>query len=224
MARTSRRRVLLAVALGLDAVAIALLVGDVAAAYQRAVLPVLLLSFFGIPFALAGAVTTGVHLVRSVRRAPRWVLVVGTVVITVATVPIGGAALAGAFATTPNPAASAEAPLGRAVETAGGRRLCGAGDPGLGPDNTQPYFFALYEVPDGVDVGPRLIAQAQRMGWTASTTDTATDGGLGQTRPHLQVDEGSGLGDGACGEYGEVERASAGMRLVQLEVTLPYRR
>ena len=224
MARSRRPGALAIAAAVLDVLAIAALVADVLASGERDILSMLLLSFVGIPLALAGAVTSGVLLVRSVRRVPRRVLIVGVVVVTLLTVPIGGVALGIAYGSTPNPAASDEARVGAVVEAAGGHRLCGAGDPGLGPDNTQPYFFALYEVPTGVDVRPRVAARAQRLGWTVSSAAEAdTENDLAMTVPRLQIDQGDSLGGGACGVYGKVERASAGMRLVQLEVVLPYR-
>jgi hypothetical protein len=216
----SRRPALPLVALVLDALAVALLVGDAIAAYGRDIPVLLVLSVIGVPVALAGAVTSGIHLVRAVRRIPRWAVVGAVVLVTLATVPIGGTAIAFAFSATPNPAARAEATLGPTVEAAGGRRLCGSGDPGLGPDNVQPYFFALYEIPTGVDVRPRLVAQAEQLGWTVSS-DPGDD--VTRTTPRLQIDPVGTVATGACGEYGKVERASAGTRLLQLEVLLPYR-
>ncbi|MBW4043046.1 MAG: YqiJ family protein [Acidobacteria bacterium] len=220
MAPSIRRPVLAGSAMVLDALAIALLAADVLAAFDRDIPALLVLSVTGIPIALAGAVTSGIHLARRISRVPRRIVVIGAVAATIAAVRIGGAAIAVAFGATPNPAASAEDVVGRTVEAEGGRRLCGSGDPGLGPDDLQPYSFALSEVPAGVDVRPVVIAQAGRLGWTVSA-DLSDD--VTRTGPRPQIDQGGRVDIGACGTYHSVERASAGMRLLQLEVLLPHR-
>lgn len=204
----------------LDVVAIGVLVADVVAAYQRDVMWALLLSAAGIGFAIAGSVTSGIHLARRFRTVPRWLAVTVIVLVTLAVVPIGGTLLALAVGATPNPAADAEARLGRTVEAAGGHRLCGSGDPGLGPDNTQPYFDSAYEVPNGSSVQVSLAAQAERLGWTVSSDPS---GDATRTTPRVQIDAGGTTATGVCDD-GSTVRASGGEHLLELQVLLPYRR
>ena len=219
MARPTRRRALTIVALVLDVLALTALAVDVVAAYHRDIGTAFLLTGVAVPLALAGSVTSGVVLARSIRRIPRGFVIAGVAVITVAVVPIGGLALLIAAGATPNPAASTGLPLEKTVEAAGGHRLCGDGDPGLGPDNTEPYFFTEYEVPAAVHLRPRLVAQAQQLGWPVSDDP----GGLASRTPEVLIQEGGTTDTQACGVYGKTVRASAGTHLVELEVALPYR-
>lgn len=207
-----------------DALAGALLVVVLVLAFRTTVVAAVPLAVLDVPLAILGATLSAGALIRRAPRGGRRVAVgVGAVVLAVAAVPIGSVLLllAGDLGARygPNPAGAVAAALGSVVEQDGGARVCGRGDPGLGPDNVRPWYDAVYAVPPDDRLQGRLERRAAREGWEVVPNADAEAG----TVPQVLIDTGLlSVGD-ACGTVGRTESAPAGRRLVRLLVQVPAR-
>jgi len=77
-----------------------------------------------------------------------------------------------------NPAQASLRPFSDKVDQIGGTRLCDAGDPGIGPDNTSPWYSVAYVLPDTPDFNYDIVALAQKYGYVmAPPPDTSGGGG-----------------------------------------------
>jgi len=61
-----------------------------------------------------------------------------------------------------NYAAEAARPLEAALVKAGGEKECSRGDAGIGPDNTKPWYFALYQLPGDREAATELVRAAAK--------------------------------------------------------------
>lgn len=75
----------------------------------------------------------------------------------------------------PNAAKSAFQPIGHAIESAGGHQLCDSGDAGYGPDNTQPWYDAVYQISNDSTLPARLVAIGADNGFTLTRRETPDD-------------------------------------------------
>ena len=177
-----------------------------------------------IPLALAGAVTSGVLLVRSVRRVPRWRRrSPGWPWSRVAVVPIGGIAL---FASpparrrtrprAPRPAAGQDGRGGRRPPSLRRRRPRSRA--------RQHPALLLHRVRGArrpCTSAPASSAQAQQLGWPVSDDP---GGDWRARRREVLIDEGGTTDDGRVRRLRQ-DRARVRRRCtcVELEVVLPYR-
>lgn len=122
-----------------------------------------------------------------------------------------------------NPAADAGSRLSAQVRASGGAELCTDGDPGLGPDNVQPWYSAWVEVPESSADEGALSAAFQRAGFrpVAGTAGVAVAGKaratidrLGTT--HVEIDCASGFE-----QWGHTHTAAPGSEVLELQVQLP---
>ena len=77
---------------------------------------------------------------------------------------VGLYALIGGF--RDNVADDAAQPIGQAIGSLQGRQICASGDAGYGPDNTQPWYQAYFEVKDSPEVKAVVTAAGAKQGYT----------------------------------------------------------
>lgn len=125
-----------------------------------------------------------------------------------------------------NPAADAGRRLSEEVRAHGGDELCTDGDPGLGPDNSQPWYTAWVEVPIASTDDAALRAAFVRAGFrpvggrigaAAAGRASATVDMLGTT--DVEIDCASGFQ-----QWGHEHTAAKGSEVLALQVRLPPRR
>jgi hypothetical protein len=63
-------------------------------------------------------------------------------------------------------------PMSNQVAALGGHKICSGGDPGYGPDNLEPWYSAVYTVPDNPDISVKIKDIASNYGYGLSE-DTA---------------------------------------------------
>jgi hypothetical protein len=74
-----------------------------------------------------------------------------------------------------NAAKSAFQPIGHAIESAGGHQLCATGDAGYGPDNTAPWYDAVYQISDDSTLRARLVDIGADNGFSLTRRETPDD-------------------------------------------------
>ena len=241
---TGRRRLLpvTRAAVLLDAIALGFLAAAIVAAFQREGFFSLLMwsCLLGLPTAGVAAVTSAIALVREADRrgVRRRVAMPVALVLALAAMPTGTAAVSAAWNATPNPADEALRPMVAAAQAAGAKRLCAEGDPGLGPDNGQPWRTVWLRMPAD-DAG---LARVQRAAAThgyalqAHRPDRAVGEESVRGTRYLRSAAGASIGvlemDVASrtiplncggGDYGRPFRPAAGEVGVRLSMALPYR-
>ena len=124
-----------------------------------------------------------------------------------------------------NPAKDDGSRLSAALRSHGGDELCSDADPGLGPDNTQPWYSAWVEVPTAsagqaaVDRALRSAGFTPEAGHWGSGSDgaaTATLNRLGSR--HVEIDCSSGFS-----AWGDRHDAAPGDEILEVQVELPDR-
>jgi hypothetical protein len=75
----------------------------------------------------------------------------------------------------PNDAKAAFQPIGHAIESAGGHQLCASGDPGYGPDNTAPWYRAVYKISSDSTLRARLVDIGADNGFSLTRRETPDD-------------------------------------------------
>lgn len=125
-----------------------------------------------------------------------------------------------------NPAADAGSRLSAQLRAQGGAELCTSGDPGLGPDNVQPWYSAWVEVPEASASDAALRAAFARAGFRplADTTGSAVAGRARATVDRLgttdvEIDCASGFE-----QWGHEHTAPSGRVVLGLQVQLPPNR
>jgi hypothetical protein len=109
-----------------------------------------------------------------VERNRRWIVIIGVAIL----VPILAIFCMFVYALggfRVNAAKSAFQPIGHAIESAGGHQLCASGDGGYGPDNTAPWFRAIYRISDDSTMRARLVAIGVDNGFTLTRRETPDD-------------------------------------------------
>ncbi len=168
--------------------------------------------------ALPGTVLSAIVVMRVLRRR-RYGLPIGIAVIAVTGVCallIGPVTLIWAYGLTPNPAADRLRPLEQQIRAEGGTQICDNGDPGLGPDNVQPWKSVYYRMPASDAAYARIKARAQSEGLTPG--DDYLHGGL-------ELSETRGRVSLLCstGTYGQTYTPPAGDMVVSVQLSLPAR-
>ena len=122
-----------------------------------------------------------------------------------------------------NAARDAGSRLSAEVRAHGGSELCTASDPGLGPDNVQPWYDAWLAVPTASTDGRALGAALTRAGFTPSPNQVGI-GAAGTTTARID-DLGATDVEIDCStfteQWGHHETAPAGETIVQVHVALP---
>ncbi|MCU1474047.1 hypothetical protein [Amnibacterium sp.] len=124
-----------------------------------------------------------------------------------------------------NPAADSGSRVSAALRAHGGPEVCTQADPGLGPDNVQPWYTAWLEVPDS-SAGPDGVRSAlEQAGFSAATwsypTTTAVSGNRTATVSVLGAqDVGIDCAIG-LGQWGDTHDAAKGDQFVEVQVQLP---
>jgi hypothetical protein len=141
---------------------------------------------------------------------------------------VGLYALIGGF--RDNVADDAAQPIGQAIGSLHGRQVCAAGDAGYGPDNTQPWYQAFYEVKDSPDIQPIVTAAARKQGYSLVELN---DKALAKPPSQALYDKKSGrelnvtISRGkdaiATCNSGAESHAAAGNVIVFIGLTYPYR-
>lgn len=96
-----------------------------------------------------------------------------------------------------NRAADLAAPLERSLSTSGATKVCNDGDPGRGPDNTQPWYEVAYDVQMTKDNAIALVKRvAKDNGYTLSPVGQGNQSHLSVTsddskqQPYGDIDTG----------------------------------
>ncbi len=122
-----------------------------------------------------------------------------------------------------NPAADAGHRLSSELRANGGSELCSDADPGLGPDNVQPWYTAWLAVPTASTEDRALSAALTRVGLTPSPNQVGI-GAVGTTTARID-DLGSTDVEIDCStltqQWGHHETAPAGETIVEVQVQLP---
>ena len=141
---------------------------------------------------------------------------------------VGLYALIGGF--RDNVADDAAQPIGQAIGSLHGRQVCAAGDAGYGPDNTQPWYQAYYEVKDTPAVERTVTVAATKQGYSLVELN---DKSLAKPPSKALYDKKSGrelnvtISRGkdaiATCNSGAQPRAASGNAIVYVGLTYPYR-
>lgn len=122
-----------------------------------------------------------------------------------------------------NPAADAGGRLSSELRAHGGSELCTSADPGLGPDNVQPWYDAWIEVPTASTDDRALRAALIRAGFTASPNQV----GIGKAGTASARIDDLGSTDVAidCStlteQWGHHHTAEPGHEILDVQVELP---
>lgn len=177
---------------------------------------------------IASVVGVVLAFVARARTGRRGMLVIALTLLPVAAVGAVAAAFVGlvvvsyAHPFVDNRAADAGRPLSAALRAHGGSELCTAADPGVGPDNVQPWYTAYLEVPSSTvspDVQNRALEQAgfrPTAGGGTKGTATATVDVLGSS--DVEIDCSSGFD-----QWGHHHTAAPGDVVLEVQVQLPAR-
>jgi hypothetical protein len=158
-------------------------------------------------------------------RRRRALLIIATAVVLLLTVICGFAYALGGF--RQNAAKSAFQPIGHALESAGGHRVCDSGDAGYGPDNTAPWYDAIYRMPKKPALRARLVSIGADHGFTLTrraTTDDPTGVRLLQASSNKQtltMSLFSGTSTPGCGS--SRVSPSDGTEVLEVQFLLPSR-
>lgn len=133
-----------------------------------------------------------------------------------------------------NPAEDELGPIAARLRAAGAATICGDGDPGLGPDNFEPWAEEYLRVPADSATEADLMELAAEAGYHVQDAPAEDDAGNGppatraldgtSTRWALSIrrfDERAAI---YCGSpYGRTESAGRGQVIVRVEVSTPSR-
>ncbi len=168
---------------------------------------------------------------RRTRAFVSWSIVVGSVLTAGLTVLVVGFGLY-LHAALANPTDAKIQPFETALEQQGATRVCGAGDPGLGPDNLIPWSTMYYLVPNGSRISDRLRRTAEEEGYSLHPQvlvseesplpdEALSDGDCLEIWVYRNVDEPLACYDTV--HWGETRRADVEAAIVMVMVQLPSR-
>jgi hypothetical protein len=124
-----------------------------------------------------------------------------------------------------NPAADAGRRLSAQIRAQGGEELCTDGDPGLGPDNVQPWYMAWVEVPMSSADDAALRSAFVRAGFrpTVGKPGAAVAGKVTATADRLGTTDVEIDCAGGFQQWGRTHTAARGSEVLVLQVQLPPR-
>ena len=169
---------------------------------------------------------------RRTRAFVSWSIVVGSI-LTVGALSVLAVGLGMYLHTVfANPADTAIKPFAAALEKDGGKRVCGAGDAGLGPDNRVPWATVYYLVPDGADIAGDLRTTADAEGYALQPEtfeaepepmpdEALSAGGRLEVWVYRDVDVPLDCYDTVA--WGDTRRADGNAAIVKVMMLLPSR-
>lgn len=122
------------------------------------------------------------------------------------------------------------------VEAMGGYKICDNGDPGLGPDNLDPWYHIYYELPGALDLATRIKSIAGPLGYQLKDDAVAIEGSkesvprgdadYWQAVPfknrelRVVVHRSGTLGLECSKDYGKTKAIDAGRAVVEVDLIL----